>query len=547
MNSHRRRLLAGALLIASAWAAIALLPGQSAAQRSGTSSSGSDTGRALVDDLLRSLIESELEKRNVLPNRGGTNPRSPSSVSPTPRVVDRPTREMLEARRVLAEVSREADRLTSQLNADLTRVPGIRPYMGDVLRLRARASLLAQRSNQLNDHRELIEDLKTLDSDWRVLEYRLKSLRGLSTPAMQSIERLNGYATALSGSFNMAPQLDQHALLQKIAILTSDLHNLIDDIDIELNPSNERTQLLLDGRRLEQETLHVADLVSEGAGHETIVTNYKRFQTNWNGYVSRLRGLNNRYIERDVQRIREVEAEIHALLWLPQDYDRHQLLHLAGLLKKSVDDFYARAPMKLLMELPENDRVLPVADQFYGVCENFIGRVETGAEPLQLVEEFRYVESAWQEFHLLLKPLKSRTALDVLAQIDQNMKALATALQIRDSYNHQGVLELAASIDSLAQHLQGDIGRWLSYSPTSFRNEALRDTADFAALAHQFHVDVLNGASQSEITRNANHLHESWRKAHQWVLRCNTEDRIHLQRVSSRITPVLVDLRTMVQ
>jgi hypothetical protein len=118
---------------------------------------------------------------------------------------------------------------------------------------------------------------------------------------------------------------------------------------------------------------------------------------------------------------------------------------------------------------------------------------------------------------------------------------------MQDGFDRSISIDLAASLDNLAEHLQQDIGHWLSYTPTNYRNEALRDASEFATAAHQLHVDVLNGADARSVRQSSDRLHDLWRKVHQWVGQCQTEDRIHLQRISSHITTALVDLRTQVQ
>ena len=509
--------------------------------------------RALVDELLRSLIETELEKRETQPAEPRLSPTPARStapratVAPTPRVVNSPTREMIQARRVLADLQRDADQLTTLLNADVTRVPGIRPYLGDVLRLRARAAVLNQRAGQINDHREILADLQNLDRDWRVLAYRLRSIRGLDSRVEQLIVRLDGYAESLSAAFNMQPQVDHRELLQKAAALSSGLHGLIEDIEIELSQSTDRHQLLLDGRRVEQQAVSVTNTIADHAEYQVISEEYKKFKSLWTPFGAKLRPLGNRYIERDVRRVNEIDGEIHTLLLLPQDHDQSQILHLAELLKKDVDDFYARAPLRLLIELPENERVLPAADQFFGVCENFIRNVENGEEMGLIIEDYGYIEASWQEFDRLLRPVNSRAAQQVLQTIQERMQAIRTALHMQDGFNRSVSIDLAASLDNLAEHLQQDIGHWLAFQPTSFRNQALRDSAEFATAAHQLHVEVLNGGDARTIRQSADRLHDLWRNVHRWVGECQTDDRIHLQRISSRITPALVDLRTQVQ
>jgi len=437
-----------------------------------------DGGRENIDDLLKSLIESELQRRDRERDNSplGTNnllsPNSINPASPTRTRLTAPTREMQQAQRVLADVSRDADQLAILLNDDMRRVPGVRPYLDDVLRLRARVAILAERSRRFNDHRDIIPDLQELDRDWRLLSYRLAQLRGLDNRTIAQIQRLNGYAKELGRSFEISPQLDRQELLRKTAALSADLHNLIDDIEIEVPRSQQKIDWLLRGRRIEQQARQVANTVTDTGDYQRVIAEYREFQRVWYPFATDLRPLNNRYIERSVRRVNEVDSSIHELLWLPQRLDREKLLYLSSVLKRDVDDFFVRAPLKLMIDLPNSDSVLVIADEFYGVCENFTDVVERGEDTQQMIEAYHYIEDSWRSFSGVFRELKSQAAQQVLAEIGNNIVAMGTALQVHGGgydggYDQRNAVEIAASLDNLARHLENDIGEWLSRRSTN--------------------------------------------------------------------------------
>lgn len=509
-----------------------------------------DGGRENVDDLLRSLIENELQRRDedrgrlTDPLRGDTLPPAAS-----PSRLNSPTREMLEARRVLAEVSRDADQLAILLNEDLRRVPGVRPYLADVLRLRARVAILAERSRRFNDHRDIHSDLQELDRDWRLLSYRLAQLRGLDTRTITQIQRLNSYAKELGRAFEISPQLDRQQLLQKTAALSADLHNLMDDIEIEV-PRGQNIDLLLRGRRIEQQARHVANMVADTGDYQTVVAAYREFQRVWYPFATELRPFNNRYLERSVRRVNEVDNSIHELLWLPQQMDREKLIYLSDLLKRDVDDFFVRAPLKLMITLPNNDQVLAIADEFYGVCENFTDVVKRGEDTQQIIDAYRYIEDSWRSFSSIFRPLKSQAAQQVLAEIGNNIVTLGQALQIHGGgqdggYDQNNAVEIAASLDNLSRHLENDIGRWLTYRNVNFRDYALEDAARFRQRCESIHSMLIRRGDDRDLAREADELTRDWSRVLQHIQRCNTSEKPHLQRMASQISPQVVELRTI--
>src|SRR5690606_21810193 len=99
---------------------------------------------------------------------------------------------------------------------------------------------------------------------------------------------------------------------------------------------------------------------------------FRLFQQAWAPLLGKLRGLNSRYIDRDVQQVAQIEREISTLFRIEQTLDRQQLVYLADNLTKDVDDFFDNAQLKLLMRLREADRALATADAFYGMFENFV-------------------------------------------------------------------------------------------------------------------------------------------------------------------------------
>ncbi len=514
-----------------------------------------DGGQENVDDLVRTLIDNDVQNRSQLQNNSYYNPLQPTTLppgySPNPNLTN-PTREMLAARNVLANVSRDADQLAILLGDDLQRVPGVRPYLDDVLRLRGRVALLAQRSQQLNDHQAILPDLQELDRTWRLLSYRLSQLRGLNPRTITQIQQLNTYAKQLGHAFEIAPQLDRQNLLRATAELAADLHNLMGDIEIEVPRSQQQIDLLLRGRRIEQQARLVANTVADTGDYQTVIGQYREFQRVWQPYATDLRPLNNRYLERGVRRVNDVDNSIHELLWMPKQIDADKLLYLSSVLKRDVDDFFVRAPLKLMIKLPNSDQVLTVSDEFYGVCENFTDIAQRGGDPQQMVDAYRYIEDSWRAFSGLFQHLESQAAQQVLLEIGNDITTMGQALQVQGGgnnnggYNQHNVVEIAASLDNLARHLENDIGQWLSVRTVNYRDNALHDAAQFRQSCQRIHeMLTLPTSDPREVAREADQLTRDWKFVYEDIQRCNTAEKPHLQRAASQISPQVVELRTL--
>ena len=328
------------------------------------------------------------------------------------------------------------------------------------------------------------------------------------------------------------------------------LHNLMDDIEIEVPRSQQQIDLLLRGRRIEQQARQVANTVEDTGDYQQVAAQYREFQRVWYPFATDLRPLNNRYLERSVRRVNDVDSSIHELLWLPYQMDREKLLYLCSVLKRDVDDFFVRAPLKLMIELPNSDQVLTVADEFYGVCQNFTDVVSRGEDVQQIVDAYHYIEDSWRSFSSLFRPLKSQAAQQVLAEIDNNIVALGQALQIQAGANQgghyqQNVVEIAASLDNLSRHLENDIGQWLSVRAVDYRDYAIQDAAQFRQDCQQIHEMLARQATAQDLAREADQLTRDWRRVYDDIQRCTTAEKPHLQRMAAQISPQVVELRTI--
>jgi len=60
------------------------------------------------------------------------------------------------------------------------------------------------------------------------------------------------------------------------------------------------------------------------------------------------------------------------------------------------------------------------------------------------------------------------------------------------------------------------------------------------------HQDLVRGVPVSQLRREIDELYDNWRTVYGYLVKCQTEDRPTLGRLSSRLTPALVELRTMI-
>ncbi|MDX1966161.1 MAG: hypothetical protein SFV23_03215 [Planctomycetaceae bacterium] len=473
-----------------------------------------------------------------------TRRRLPAA-DPAAATLRAPTSEMLALRPLVREFADEASQLNYELNDEIRRLPTIRPLVTDALKVSALAVGLDKAMERVNDHRVVEADIQELDATWRELAYRLGNVRGLSRPTAERIGSLNQINDDIDNAIGIDPQFKNRELFEKTYDLAQDLRNLIDDVQQEIR-GREAQQLLLSLNRARQQVLNIASMLEESrVDSEMIVREYKQFQTLWYPERVKLQQYDNRYLERSLRRITQTDGEIHQLLLLPTKVDSQQLIYLTSALKKDIDEFFDRTSLKLLMHLPRADRVAGVASEFYGVCEHFIDEVNSNAKYDELVDSFRYIEDAQRSFLDVFYDIESDDALAALHQIEQTIEALSASMQVqRDTFDYRAAIELVTRVDTDVEQLEWVAKRWLAEDRQSFGPACLQAIASMRQQTEKLNQELVTGMPSAQLRSRSEQLYDTWRTVYNYLVKCQTADRTNLGRISSRITPALVELRT---
>lgn len=517
-------------------AAVCLMSGPAAAQPSRTNpvSYTRDQARQSIEDLTNGFMEDFTLRRT----NNGTRPMPSNPTQATP--------EMKAVRPLLKEAADEISQLSYELNDELRRLPNIRPLLNDAMKVSALAVSLDKHAQRYNDHAMIIEEMQELDAVWRELAYRLDSVRGLSKNIRDRIATLQSLDEEIRDAIGIRPQVNRRELILKTNDLAQDIRNLSEDVQVEL-PGNEGRQQVLALSRARQQVLNLAALFEDNNADAEMITNeYRKFQTIWYPQRAKLQEYDNRYFERSLRRITQADGEIHQLLLLPTKVDSSQLVYLTSALRKDIDEFFDRMSLKLLMHLPKADRVAGVASEFYGVCEHFIDEVKQGADRDQLIDSFRYIEQAQRSFSNVFNDIESDEALAALQKIEQTINALGNGLQVqRDQFNRRAASDLAVNAETIIEELEYATKRWLSRDRQPFSRDCLDAIAQLKEETLQLNQDIIAGSSTANLRPQMESCYNLWRECYGYLVKCQTQDRPTLGRLSSRLTPTMVELRTM--
>jgi hypothetical protein len=448
-------------------------------------------------------------------------------------------------RRGLDSAAADARALSDSLNGQIRYVPAVRGYLADVVRLQALAQSISRSVSTKADLERALPDLRQLDTDWRQVSYQLAQLRGLDRTATDLIKRLDATGDQLTKMLQIGPGVDYRSLVQATASLSTAIGRLTQDIDWELNRTEQGRQLVLESQRIQQQAAHLSDSAFLQETYDHLKQDYNLFQQYWTPFVSKLRSVNNRIIDRDVQQISQAERDVSAQLRMEQTLDRQQLLYMADNLTRNVDNFFENAPVKMVMRLPEADHALASADAFYGMFENFIDCVNRGEAQGDLQDAFGYVDSEWNNFARVYRPLQSTDAQQVLNAIDKDIASLRDALLIQSGFDRRKASELAALVDNLATYIDRDTRSWLAKTRPPYAAEAQRDVSNFRAGARELHEALVANANTREVRQMCDSLFDNWRRVYNHNIKCQSSERPSLASTSSQTTPALVELRTL--
>lgn len=528
----------GARLAAVIVAGGSLLAGNLPVAAQGTPAQRATYTREEARELLNDYSDSLQDRNRYGNSRRQVTSANPGGVTP----------EMKQARPLIRSFSESASQLTYAMNDQISRFPGLRSLYSDALTVSAEAIGLDRHAGQHGDHFQILDDFEQLDADWRELAYKLQSVRGLPADTKDLVSDLSSLDQQIRKALNTQPQINRQDLALEAAGLAGDLQNLLEDIGAEMGRSPQAQQLMIQTGKARQQMLTVVSLCRDSQiDTASMAREYKQFESVWQPVAMSLQAEDNRYLDRDLRRISLSVSKIHQLLLLPQSVNKPQLTYLAANLKKDIDEFFTRTSLHLAMQLPKANRALATADQFYGVCEHFIDQVNRGEDYDQLVDSFRYIEEADRGFSDVYSDINSDKAVAVLQRIEQSVETIRNALHLqREDFDREAAREAAAAIANLTEQLEQATKQWLVSDPQSFGAACRQETAALASQSAAIHNDLVRGIPVAQLRREVDEAYDHWRVTYKYLVQCQTEDRKSLGRISGRLTPALVELRTMI-
>ncbi len=490
-------------------------------------------------DLTRRLQPGELGSLDTIPRTPtlGTNAR-PIDLSK----VNKPALAAL-----MKEAYDESGRLYASLEQDYRRYPQLRSLLNDLYSLRILTARLNQDMTSGLSLETIVTDFRRIDADWRVLSHRLAQSTGLSAATLAAVDRLDGIDRKVGQQFQVDPTLDYRQLYQQLSVLENALYNMSDELSRDFNGNAKTAQIVNDCRKMQQQITRIQDMVLAEQAYAGIVREYSFFNRPWELTSEQLRTVTNPYVERAFNRVVLANNAIHELLWLETSTNRTQLKQTADALIRSVDDFYSRTPLKLLLSFKNAQNTLQVADNFYGTVQNFKDNLDRNESSELVIDSYQYVEEYGAVFIRTFSTMQSQQGLVVLRQIEDGMASLRSSLKLGGTVSQvdTGRLQpIASSLENLADQLDWDVRNWLNTERPAYRSEALQASAAFMKRTQRLSKMMNAAPTLTELQKETDSLYLEWQAIYSFLSRCNTADRAYLSQAAREIRNDLTELNS---
>jgi len=512
--------------------------------------------REFVQGLLKTFIDSQLppetqtSRPTTVPHQQRPNQQQPRN--PQQSVNRNATPKMREAAQLLANASSEMSLLVESLESDVYRADGVRQLLNLAFKVNGDAAVLSNRLNYATDIESLREPLRALDQNWHTLEYRLSQTRNLSASTIARIKKIQQFESQLATMFKLPTQVDLNALSARAIQMNQSLRTLLQDIDYEVNDANMADQLVQAGRDTYDQLQRFVRMTRPNPGidvnYETLKREFLKLENQWASYQQTLRRANNRYVQRQTQRINDDMRTMHELMYVSnKQVSRKDLQYAGGILRSDLDLLMRRINLKMLSSLPASQRnVIEAASDLDGTCDDFNELLNDDLDNIR--DMYLYMYNEWQRLSNSLRGISSPQAAQALRDVERSMGEMQAILGVKFDLDRKGALELAGQIINHARHMQADIrdffGRPNRYA-RSFQNSSLDAVADFEATTRQLYTGMNDGEPLQMLKQRISAVTSSWQTLNQMMPQFSNDDQAHLRKIARELTPQLVQMQTL--
>ncbi len=514
--------------------------------------------RALVEDLLKGLIESQTEPqraapmpgRNVRPDtfpKNNSGRRNPNSARrPGNGVVIEASADMLTARRDLKSWSRASNDLVRELRNREHESPVLRPYLADAMKTQASINALIIKAELYPTLPPLVNDFGAIDRDWRVLSHRLKQSGALDTECVGLVNSIGEMDTQLCGLFRIEPQLNRQELMRLTTELNANYKHLLQDVYYQTRGTPGGKTVLRRGQELYTVINESSALIPRGS-YDSIVAAYKNCNARWREFSGSLRKIPDQRIRRDIQEIETLGGQIHEQLWLPVELDRDYINHLTSTIGQDANRVFDSVSVSQILQCEQPGMVLNSVREFNQTCESFARTVATGRSQRDLGWDFKLFQNQWNKIHDTFHDLRDPQIDQQLDDIDYAMGTLRNIFGEGPVIDHQMMTQIARNLDQLCHQLNDDIHRRVDRRryDKGFQRNICSQSDSLHELVHDLHRDVVSKRGGTIDRQQLTNIFGQWVALRPLINECKPEDLNTFREIRRQIEPLMVKLQVV--
>ena len=491
--------------------------------------------RNFIESLLQGLIESQLDRRRPDPP-----PQQPN------RQI---TRELRQVREMMVPYENQTTQLVSALRQRERQLPQLRPLLGSAIEVSADARVLRDLASQVDDHRLLTDEVRSLDREWRSLAYQLGRISEVDRQCMSLVNRINESQTQLCSILGLEPQFDRQTLLRLVSEISASITHLNRDLSFQIHRDPQSRGLITQGYELSTQANQLAFRV-QTSEYSAVAQQAEQFYANWQNFSQKLRGLNSDRLRSDALSIEKSLHQMLGMLWLPVPVDRAQIVQLANVIEGEFHAFLETVTLVQLIDLRNAQALISSAREFDAAAHQFSEAAAATANINDLSWDFQQLEVQWNEFEPHGRAVQQVIAQERLRVIRESLALLQESLRLQPALDREELLRISLSIDDLTVELASTtntvVERSRAYQP-AFRTSLNRSLEQLHEAAHHFHDTLLRNHSDRRIEEHAVEVLSRWNDFKRIAAQLRRQEQFQLGRLLSQIEPAMVKLQVIFQ
>lgn len=521
--------------------AVFLLPDNLSAQ---VSDAQRERRRQFFGDLMKTLVESQMDRNPVQPRPGRPNLKPFPAPNHKP---DKPlTPGMIKARAKFKGWESESDRFVKLLRQEERRLPRVRPLLADALTTHAGIKTLRVQLDRVHTLDPLTDSFCQVDSQWRLLNHKLSQINGLRSECTACMAQMAQYDTQLCEIFEVQPQFNRRELSRYCTQMAAGFQHLIQDVRYDFRNDPNYGAVLGDCQRI-YASLSEADRLIERGSYDSICKLYNNSLTDWRKVKYKLVSCPSGRIQRDVHHIETIGGHVAELLWIQPDIDREYLSRVVGGMEREVAVAFKQVSLHDILACKTPGVVLACSREFQNQCSRLSTRLKSDADVEALTWDFKQFSNQWQDLNGHLVGFQTPRIEQSIGQIDSGFQVLQGVFGEGPLIDRATMTEICSDLDQLAYRLNAQVQkRTASGYEVAFRDDICNSSRAFHKCIHQMHEHVLaDRRHDAHAAEDVAAAVAAWSRMRPLINKCKPEHRQQIQQIRSRVEPLMVKLQVV--